>query len=264
MVYGFVLIFLQKINSLIIKKYLHILFILISQFMVSQNDSIIKGKIIIETNDNEGVTIVNISNKTNTISGNDGYFKIKAKVNDTLIFSALHLEVVKQKVLTNDFNGNLLFVKMFPRSKQIEKILISNQTVITSENLGLVPKGQKKYTVAERRLYTGTSGPVEIVANLFTGNKKELKKNIEIEKKEKFQEKILNEFDLDFFVQTLKIPQEYVNGFLFYISEDKLTIEMLKNKDKNSKTLKLIDLSVEYLKIIEIKSNLDNKNTPQN
>ena len=52
-----------------------------------------------ETNDNEGITIVNISNKTNTISGNGGYFKIKAKVNDTIMFSAIHL-VGKKHIIT--------------------------------------------------------------------------------------------------------------------------------------------------------------------
>ena len=91
--------FYKKLIHSLIKKYLQIVFILLFQIVVSQNDSIIKGKIIVETNDNEGITIVNISNKTNTISGNGGYFKIKAKVNDTIMFSAIHL-VGKKHIIT--------------------------------------------------------------------------------------------------------------------------------------------------------------------
>ncbi len=112
--------------------------------MASQKDTIIQGKIIVETNNNNGITIVNISNKTNTISGNGGYFKIKAQVNDTILFSAIHLDVIKHIIIEKDFGKDLLFIKMTPKSKTIEKILISNNTVITSESLGLVAIGQKK------------------------------------------------------------------------------------------------------------------------
>lgn len=218
---------------------------------MSQNDSIIEGKIIIETNNNEGITIVNISNKTNTISGNGGYFKIKAKVNDTLIFSSLPFDVIKLKITDKDFGSNLLFVKMTPKSKTIEQILITSNTVITPENLGLVPKGQKRYTVAERRLYTGSSGiGIGTLVNLITGYTKELKKNVEVEKKEILQEKILRQFEKEYFVNTLKIPENYINGFLFYACEDKSLVETFKSSDKMMQMFKLSDVATEYLKTI--------------
>jgi hypothetical protein len=180
--------------------------------VVSQNDSIIKGKIIVDTNFNDGVTIVNISNKINTISGNGGYFTIKAKVNDTLLFSSLHFDVIKLKINQTDFGQNLLFVKMTPRSKLIEKILITNQTVITAESLGLVPKGQKRYTVAERRMKSGGGGiGIGGLINLITGYNKELKRNLEIEKKEMLIEKIRNQFEKDYFVTTLQITVNYID-----------------------------------------------------
>jgi hypothetical protein len=221
--------------------------------VVSQNDSIIKGKIIVETNDNEGITIVNISNKTNTISGNGGYFKIKAKVNDTLLFSSLQFDVIKLKINQTDFGQNLLFVKMTPRSKLIEKILITNQTVITAESLGLVPKGQKRYTVAERRILSSEVGKVSVggLINLITGYNKELKRNLEIEKKEMLIEKIRNQFEKDYFVTTLQIPENYIDGFLYYISEDKKLYEILNSNDKYTKMFKLADLAVAYLKTIQ-------------
>jgi hypothetical protein len=221
--------------------------------VVSQNDSIIKGKIIVETNDNEGITIVNISNKINTISGNGGYFKIKAKVNDTLLFSSLQFDVIKLKINQTDFGQNLLFVKMTPRSKLIEKILITNQTVITAESLGLVPKGQKRYTVAERRILSSEVGKVSVggLINLITGYNKELKRNLEIEKKEMLIEKIRNQFEKDYFVTTLQIPENYIDGFLYYISEDKKLHEILNSNDKYTKMFKLADLAVAYLKTIQ-------------
>jgi hypothetical protein len=222
---------------------------------VSQNDSIIKGKIIVETNDNEGITIVNISNKTNTISGNDGYFKIKAKVNDTILFSAIHLDVIKHIIIEKDFGKDLLFIKMTPKSKTIEQILITSNTIITPESLGLVAKGQKRYTVAERRLHAGNSGiGIGTLVNLITGYTKELKKNVEIEKKEMLQEKILKQFNKEYFTKTLKIPESYINGFLFYACEDKSLVELFKGQDKMAQLFKLSDMATDYLKIIETQS----------
>jgi hypothetical protein len=222
---------------------------------VSQNDSIIKGKIIVETNDNEGITIVNISNKTNTISGNDGYFKIKAKVNDTILFSAIHLDVIKHIIIEKDFGKDLLFIKMTPKSKTIEQILITSNTIITPESLGLVAKGQKRYTVAERRLHAGNSGiGIGTLVNLITGYTKELKKNVEIEKKEMLQEKILKQFNKEYFTKTLKIPENYINGFLFYACEDKSLVELFKGQDKMAQLFKLSDMATDYLKIIETQS----------
>ncbi len=244
--------FYRNLILLFIKKNIQIVFLLLFQIVVSQNDSIIKGKIIVDTNFNDGVTIVNISNKTNTISGNGGYFTIKAKVNDTLLFSSLHFDVIKLKINQTDFGQNLLFVKMTPRSKLIEEILITNQTVITAESLGLVPKGQKRYTVAERRMKSGGGGiGIGGLINLITGYNKELKRNLEIEKKEMLIDKIKNQFDNTYFVTTLKIPENYIDGFLYYIVEDKKSYEILNGKDKYTKMFKLADLAVAYLNTIQ-------------
>lgn len=244
--------FYKKLILIIIKNHLQILFLFLCQLVVSQNDSIIKGKIVVATNSNDGVTIVNISNKTNTISVNGGYFVIKAKVNDTLLFSSLQFDVIKLKMTATDFGQNLLFVKMTPRSKLIEKVIITNQTVITAESLGLVPKGQKRYTVAERRMSSGGGGiGIGGLINLFTGYRKELKRNLEIEKKEMLIEKIRNQFEKAYFVKTLQIPENNIDGFLYYVGEDKKSHDILNGNDKNTKMFKLADLAVAYLKIMQ-------------
>lgn len=159
--------------------------------------------------------------------------------------------MIKLKITDKDFGSNLLFVKMTPKSKTIEQILITSNTVITPENLGLVPKGQKRYTVAERRLYAGSSGiGIGTLVNLITGYTKELKKNVEVEKKEILQEKILKQFEKEYFVNTLKIPENYISGFLFYACEDKSLVETFKSSDKMMQMFKLSDVATEYLKTI--------------
>ncbi len=253
------LYFYKKINSCIIKNYLHIVLLLLSQFVVSQNDSIIKGKIIIETNDNEGITIVNISNKTNTISGNGGYFKIKAKINDTIIFSSIHLVAKKHIVTKKDFGKDLLFIKLEIYTRHIKEIMVTNADDINAESLGLVPKGQKKYTPAERRVKTagdwsgtGIDGALLTLDPLFnalSGRTKQLKAELEVERKEFLQSKINANFDSEFIMNQLHIPEEYIEGYVFYIVEDTELKAAAKAKNKTLINFRMSALAVDYLKL---------------
>ncbi|WP_329805366.1 hypothetical protein [Flavobacterium facile] len=227
--------------------------------MVSQNDSIIKGKIIVETNDNEGITIVNISNKTNTISGNGGYFKIKAKLNDTIMFSAIHLVGKKHIVTKKDFGSNLLFIKLDIYTRHIKEIMVTNADDITAESLGLVPKGQKKYTPAERRVKTagdwsgtGIDGALlslDPLINAITGRTKQLKAELEVERKEFLQSKINANFDSEFIMNQLHIPEEYIEGYVFYIVEDAELKAAAKAKNKTLINFRMSALAVDYLKL---------------
>ena len=93
-----------------------------------------------------------------------------------------------------------------------------------------------------------------IMMLIMTIPKKELKRNVEIEKKEMLQEKILKQFEKEYFVKTLNIPENYINGFLFYACEDKSLVELFKGRDKMMQMFKLSDLATEYLKTIETES----------
>ncbi len=241
------------------KTILHILLILFSQFVISQNDSIIKGKIIVETDDNDGITIVNISNKTNTISGKGGYFKIKAKVNDTIMFSAIHLVGKKHIISKKDFGKDLLFIKLDIYTRHIKEIMVTNADDITAESLGLAPKGQKKYTPAERRLKTAgdfngqfglnTAFSIDPLLNAISGRTKQLKAELEVERKEFLQYKINANFDSEYIMNQLHIPEEYVQGFVFYIVEDEELKAAAKAKNKTLISFRMSALAVDFLKL---------------
>jgi hypothetical protein len=242
-----------------LKNYIQILLLLLSQIVVSQNDSIIKGKIIVETNDNDGITIVNISNKTNTISGNGGYFKIKAKVNDTIMFSAIHLVGKKHIITKKDFGRDLLFIKLDIYTRHIKEIMVTNADDITAESLGLVPKGQKKYTPAERRVKTagdwsgnGIDGGIlslDPLFNAISGRTKQLKAELEVERKEFLQYKINSNFDSEFIMNQLHIPEEYIEGYVFYIVEDTELKAAAKAKNKTLISFRMSALAVDFLKL---------------
>ena len=241
------------------KPFIQIFFLLFAQLVLSQNDSIIKGKIIVETNDNEGITIVNVSNKTNTISGNGGYFKIKAKVNDTIMFSAIHLVGKKHIITKKDFGKDLLFIKLDIYTRHIKEIMVTNADDITAESLGLVPKGQKKYTPAERRVKTAgdfngqfglnTAFSIDPLLNAISGRTKQLKAELEVERKEFLQYKINANFDSELIMNQFHIPEEYVSGFVFYIVEDEELKAAAKAKNKTLISFRMSALAVDFLKL---------------
>ena len=245
------------------KTVLQILILLIAQIVFSQNDSIIKGKIIVETNDNEGITIVNISNKINTISGNGGYFKIKAKINDTIMFSAIHLVGKKHIITKKDFGKDLLFIKLDIYTRHIKEIMVTNADDITAESLGLVPKGQKKYTPAERRVKTAgdfngqfglnTAFSIDPLLNAISGRTKQLKAELEVERKEFLQYKINANFDSELIMNQFHIPEEYVSGFVFYIVEDEELKAAAKAKNKTLISFRMSALAVDFLKLKNLK-----------
>ena len=65
----------------------------------------INGRIIVTSNDVEGVTVYNTSSNKGTVTNDKGEFAIEVRLNDVLEFSALQFEKfsinIDEKILTN-------------------------------------------------------------------------------------------------------------------------------------------------------------------
>ena len=58
--------------------------------------------------------------------------------------------------------------------------------------------------------------------------------------------KLENQFGVEYCVQKLKIPQEYVKGFWYYAVQDPKLAEALNGKNKTMATFVLSDLATKY------------------
>lgn len=83
-----------------------------------------------------------------------------------------------------------------------------------------------------------------------------------VERKELLQAKTSDYFERKYFVETLKIPDEFVDGFLFYIVDNEKFVNAMKDKNKTMATFILSELAVEYLKLKEQETL--NKSTNEN
>ena len=241
------------------QRLLWYLLILFSFCGFSQNQIVFKGKIISDATDIEGVLIRNISSKQETYSYRGGYFSINGKQNDTLMFSAFNLKATMHIIKDKDFGDNLIFIPMPLNRTELKELAIIDYKSINAVSLGIVPKGQKTYTPAERKLLTAGQfkwySPLLIpvggmsvdgLINAISGRTNRLKKEVEVEKKELLQIKLANKYDANYIINTLKIPEEYVEGFMFYASDNQRFADAIKIKNYTMATFILSELATKY------------------
>jgi hypothetical protein len=229
-----------------------ILFIIvqISFGQISGNHKI-DGQVFNESAPVEGVNISNETTRFTTVSDVTGKFSIVVRDGDVLVFSSVNLEPLQIKITTDHIASNLLIVKMKPKETELKEVVVSQNTAITAENLGIIPKGQKKYTPAERKVYTATSTNVDRVLNAISGRTAMLKKEAKVEQKEVLFSKLEYLFDEDYYTERLKIPADYIKGFQQYCIENDEFALSLNTKNKTMSMFLITGLAQEYLKIIE-------------
>ena len=227
-----------------------------SFFLSAQERKPLDGKVTSDSDEPEGIYVINKTAEISIATSRGGYFNISAQPNDTLIFSATQFEAVQVVVKESDFGEDLLFVPMKTMVHELDAVVLTDYRHINAESLGLVPRGQKQYTPSERRLATASAwkmNPMGLdpVINAITGRTAVLKKAAETAKKEDLMEKISYIYSEEDIVSQFKIPLEYVRGFIFYVVENKQFALALREKNLTMAKFLLGELSVEYLELLK-------------
>ncbi|MBE9575312.1 carboxypeptidase-like regulatory domain-containing protein [Flavobacterium proteolyticum] len=244
-----------------------LLFLLFFSFLGwAQSDTIIKGKVVSTSSSLEGIHILNLNKGIGVATNDRGYFSIRVTIGDTLQFSAIHLIATKHIIEKDDFGENLLFVEMKSKLNELEEVTIVQYKNINAVSLGIIPKNQKTYTPAERKLKAasemsiGTIISIDPLLNWISGRTRMLKKEVEVERKEFLIDRTADYYQKEYFTDVLKIPEDYVDGFLFYVVENSRFVMAMKDKNKTMATFILSELAVEYLKVSELQPSISDKN----
>lgn len=206
------------------------LLVITSVFMFAQERTLVQGKVVAQSKRLEDIYVANLSTKEAVLTHPGGYFEISAQSKDTLMFSG-SLFIGYNYVLDDiDMQRSVLLVPLETSElhSMMDEIVITN---ISSESLGLIAPGTRRYTPAERRLYTATSGggiiPVSAIVNWISGRTRMLKKAVEYEEHEIRKDKLLRNFSEETIIEDYNIPTQYVEGFAFYASYDPEMIFLL-------------------------------------
>ena len=218
----------------------------------------LKGKIISEYNDLQGISIENLSQKKSYFTEKQGYFLVPAKIGDTLLFSAVQFKGIKVVLKKENFNQDLFFVNLEVMTNYLKEVVVTKEK--NGYEMGVLSKKAKEFTPAERKLFTagdfkpiqllgllGGSMPFDPILNAINGKTERLKKELKVEKKEIALQKINDLFEEDYFIKVLKIPDESIGGFLYYVVEDAEFLKALNSKNKTMAKFLLIGLASNYL-----------------
>ncbi len=243
-------------------KLLTLCCMLFSFLVIAQTnpEKILNGKVMADFGELNGIYVTNLKNKKVTVTENGGFFTIPTSVGDTIILSSINFKAKKIKLEEKDFQKSLFFVKLQPIMNQLKEVFINQYNQINAEAMGIIPKGQKTFTPAERKLNTasnlymdfkfGLTFTADPMLNAISGRTAMLEKIVEVEKKEISIAKTEAFFDENYFTEKLKIPTEYVKGFKFFIVEDQEYVAAIKNKNRTLAKFRMNELAIKYIDLI--------------
>lgn len=236
-------------------KLLNIFIFLVTITAFSQERQTIPGKVMSGDNGVAGVFVINKTAGTEVKTDYKGNFDLTAKIGDKIIVYSTRTIVREFTLNADSFKASPYVISVNYKATEIDEVVINKYNNVDAESLGIVPKGQKRRTVAERRLYTagtftlGTAVALDPIINAITGRTKMLKKTLETEKKEGSIGILQGLYTNDEITTNYNIPQEQVGGFIYYLAENKEFAAALKSKNKTYLDFLMAELSKKYLKL---------------
>jgi hypothetical protein len=226
--------------------------VLLSQIIFGQSfgENGVRGKIIADSAVVESANIVNSSSGKAVVSNENGMFSILAKEGDVLVVSAVNLVTLRRRLNKGDLGLEIIVFQMTSKSIELKEVVVNKNSNINAQKTGFVSYGQKKYSPAERKLYTANSGLLDRPLNWISGRKAMLKKEVAIELKEQELLKLGYLLGDKYYVDNLKIPHDYIRGFQYYCIDDVDFVSALNSKNNSLSMFLIIILAEKYLKII--------------
>ena len=213
-----------------------------SMWSQDRNEKLLQGIIAADDALLSGIDVVNLGNEKVTLTNSKGEFSILVKANDVLVFSSKSLEMRRVLIDEDDLKSGAITVNMYPKITELNEVIVKKNSI---EGVSIIP-GQKQYTPAERKLHTATNGIIDAPVNWLSGRTAMLKKEVAVERKERLLDKVGILYEDKYYIETLKIPEIYIDDFQRYIIEDKEFTTALKVKNRTKMLFLVSKLAVNY------------------
>ncbi len=243
--------------------------------------TLINGKIIVSSQDKEGVAVYNTSSNRGTTTDKDGYFAIKIALNDIIEFSSLQFKDFKITISDKIFSSKRLTVILVEEVNKLDEVVLLPFDITGNLNADL--ENVRTYNVNLDDVYFGldhisdfefsadyktkadnlafneynprVDNMLNVVnlAGFLVGQIIDLDKKSPKTKKEKVLNKTpfkeaLDKYSINYIHSNFDIPLDQVEAFTDYVEEQGVDDELLA-KDKEVQFLERItQLSKSYLK----------------
>ena len=124
----------------------------------SQENNLIKGEVLFQSENLEGINILNMTSGEGTISDVKGFFFIKANLKDTLVFSSIQYKVKEHIVTKEDLTiNNNLTIYLEDLVNELETVTIRQYSLsgTLKEDLKEIPTFEDKLPIYNARTLMG-------------------------------------------------------------------------------------------------------------
>lgn len=256
------------------KRYTNVLLLLISFFGYAQQNSWLKGQIIVKTLELEAINIVNLTKEIGTISGKSGYFEIPADLGDIVVFSSVQFKLKKLQITEEQLLSDNYKVFLEPEVNTLDEVHISQYSLTgdIQKDIDEIPTYEKNlpFWNAEQLKQMGVARPNDAqspVENtvLKTGNEgagvsidligfiQAVSSIFKKKNKEDIPGIALNQYyKEEFFIKELKIPETEFYNFMDFLDQETEIQAILSTKDG----LKILEYLILQSKVFRDKYNI--------
>ncbi len=257
-----------------IKKIILIAVIILSSTPVlSQNSVSLKGKIVADSLQGSTIHIINLTQKTGTVNTASGNFEISVRENDVILFSSIEFEHKEIIITPQIFKEAFVKVELVVAVNELDDVNLSNITLTGNINTDLdnieIVKGLPLMSAAnfmnarfksdftdplrapenlafqQNNILQETSidiiGTVRLISDLI-GIKRPPKVKIPPGFYDPLSTQIGSLFSNDFFITSLNLEEEKISDFLFYLDDQDIDRQLLRDENR----MALIELLIEH------------------
>ncbi|NNE75445.1 MAG: hypothetical protein HKN31_00025 [Pricia sp.] len=199
-------------------------------FISAQDDgrTLLRGTVLYRNVSVPNENVINITTEDAVISNDNGQFAIRVKEGDELAFTAINYQLEVVKITDKILQNNRLVVEVNEKVTELDEVVVSpenQEKFLQMQNEEFkeveydIDRSTEVENIALTRQERGLKDGINFV-NIYKALAKAVSKNAPEERpKLKMSEVLRQVYDDEFFVVDLKLPQENINDFLFYVDE---------------------------------------------
>ncbi len=220
-------------------KYIYFLVLLVSTVSFAQDRNQYKMRLMITEVGIFPLKVINVATQEVVLTDVAGYFDIKIKPNDELALIENEFYQLKYFVKANDLENTIIRIYPEPLTEVLREIKVEK---ITSKSLGINAAEINKY-VYKNNLNMDLKAIFEW---LFGKTKKD---NVEklVARRSTDMNPYVAGLPREIMTGYLKIPEELVEKFYYYLNDDYVIDQYIKSGDEAKWRMHLLDKSFQFL-----------------
>jgi len=244
-------------------KHLFVLLSILSLSLTAQ-ETYLQGQIYADSIADYQVNVINITQKIGTVSNTEGRYKIKASLEDSILFTSLQHKTYILKVKESNLKTKTsIFLEL--QINELPEVTLNPYdltgdlaTDVDNVKVNFVDQRQFGFGVPreldkiDRELYSASTGILTPLIYALTGERKRLEKRKKNATISSNKNRILRSVDSSLITKDLNIPEIYIEDFAYFCAEDDDTMSILEKNDPLALIDELKIKAVAYLKLKEI------------